>query len=656
MTMTGMNPTAKKRAAMLCAALAVQPAAVSEPIGGPAMQSPDPYGVCSHVTRWGYTYRDESCRWIAATGIRRLRADFDWSAVQPTPDASFNWERFDRAIESAERQGVQILPILYGFPSWAEPQLDHLDDWARFVEAFTARYGNRIPDIEIWNEENGWGGGSPDWYARILQTAYPAAKRGNTGVRVLFGGTAGTDLQFIEGVYRQGAAPFFDAMCVHPYEVLWNLEALLPEKLSSLRDLMARHGDGNKPVVVSELGWSTHEQAIDGDLLRAGLAVARPDLKSWRCVYAAAEAGPDGRPYASIARMIEEALPPGSTLEACLDGRLRERLAAGDVDAVIYPFSEEFPVDTFEEVFAFVRDGGTLVDFGGAPMWYCVRETGPGKFVRVGQDDTARRDRLRMGFEAFWTDDDIPQIVPVLPTEAAKAAGYSRPPAGESAHRFQTPAILRPGDEFIPLMIGRSKSGRELVGSSVTRLHGDLKGQIVIGGTKNGFNLAASEEEQADFLVRAIAICLAEGVEQFFWYEFRGDENDPHSNQSHFGLTHSNFTPKPAWGAYRNFILMRPVGSAQTTGQWRGDGLFFPQWTRPDGTKAGVLWKTGETEKRELRFAPGGADGQSAGIRFRDYTGRAIHPVRVSDGTYIVPVGEHPVFFEGGEFIFRQWQ
>ena len=656
MTMTGMNPTAKKRAAMLCAALAVQPAAVSEPIGGPAMQSPDPYGVCSHVTRWGYTYRDESCRWIAATGIRRLRADFDWSAVQPTPDASFNWERFDRAIESAERQGVQILPILYGFPSWAEPQLDHLDDWARFVEAFTARYGNRIPDIEIWNEENGWGGGSPDWYARILQTAYPAAKRGNTGVRVLFGGTAGTDLQFIEGFYRQGAAPFFDAMCVHPYEVLWNLEALLPEKLSSLRDLMARHGDGNKPVVVSELGWSTHEQAIDGDLLRAGLAVARPDLKSWRCVYAAAEAGPDGRPYASIARMIEEALPPGSTLEACLGGRLRERLAAGDVDAVIYPFSEEFPVDTFEEVFAFVRDGGTLVDFGGAPMWYCVRETGPGKFVRVGQDDTARRDRLRMGFEAFWTDDDIPQIVPVLPTEAAKAAGYSRPPAGESAHRFQTPAILRPGDEFIPLMIGRSKSGRELVGSSVTRLHGDLKGQIVIGGTKNGFNLAASEEEQADFLVRAIAICLAEGVEQFFWYEFRGDENDPHSNQSHFGLTHSNFTPKPAWGAYRNFILMRPVGSAQTTGQWRGDGLFFPQWTRPDGTKAGVLWKTGETEKRELRFAPGGADGQSAGIRFRDYTGRAIHPVRVSDGTYIVPVGEHPVFFEGGEFIFRQWQ
>lgn len=635
--------------AAFCSAMVFASALLS---AAPAAESP--YGVCSHVTRWGFSYRDESCRWIAATGIRHLRADFDWSAIQPAPDAPYNWERFDRAIESAERQGVQILPIVYAFPSWAQPSLDHLDDWARFVEAFTARYGDRIPDIEIWNEENG-GGGSPDWYAKILQAAYPAAKRGNPGVRVIFGGTAGTDLKFIEGVYRQGAAPFFDVMCVHPYEVLWNLEALLPEKLAALRDLMARHGDGNKPIVISELGWSTHEPSIDGDLLRAGLAAARPDLKSWRCVYAAVETGPDGRPYASTTRMIEAALPPGSTLEACLGARLRERLAAGDVDAVIYPFGEAFPVDTFEEVFAFVRDGGTLVDFGGAPMWYRIHETESGKFVNAGQDDSARRDRLRMGFEAFWTDDDIPMIVPVLPTEAAKAAGYSRPPAGESAHRFQTPANLLPGDEFIPLMTGHSKSGRELVGSSVTRLHGDLKGQIVIGGTKsNGFNLAASEEEQAAFLIRAVAICLAEGVEQFFWYEFRGDEKDPNSNQSHFGLTHSNFTPKPAWGAYRNFILMRPAGSVQTVGQWRGDGLFCPQWTRPDGTKAGVVWKTGETEKRELRFASGGAGGRSVNIRFRNYTGKEIHPVRVSDGAYIVPVGEYPVFFEGGEFIFRQ--
>ena len=78
---------------------------------------------------------------------------------------------------------------------------------------------------------------------------------------------------------------------------------------------------------------------------------------------------------------------------------------------------------------------------------------------------------------------------------------------------------------------------------------------------------------------------------------------------------------------------------------------FFPQWTRPDGTRAGLIWKTGATERIPLRFAVD-TDATSASklptITFRNYTGRIVAPARGADGAYLVPIGESPLFFEGG--------
>ena len=84
----------------------------------------------------------------------------------------------------------------------------------------------------------------------------------------------------------------------------------------------------------------------------------------------------------------------------------------------------------------------------------------------------------------------------------------------------------------------------------------------------------------------------------------------------------------------------------QTPGPWHDEKreFYFPQWTRPDGGRAGILWKTGEPERRKLRF-----DGDP--IRFRDYTGRTVKPVRVEPGTYLVPLSGDPIYFEGGKMV-----
>jgi hypothetical protein len=132
-------------------------------------------------------------------------------------------------------------------------------------------------------------------------------------------------------------------------------------------------------------------------------------------------------------------------------------------------------------------------------------------------------------------------------------------------------------------------------------------------------------------------------VEQFYWYNFRSREDDPQYSEHHFGLVHSNRTPKPALGAYSNFILARPPGSVQSPEPWHDEArkFFFPQWTRPDGTKAGILWTTGPAEKKVLKF-------DADPIVFRTFTGLKLAPARIAPGTYRVPVSGDPIFFEGG--------
>ena len=631
-----------------------------------------PYGVCAHLHRVKDSEeRAEECRRIASTGIRHVRFDFEWWRVQKAPGAPFDFSHYDAVVADAETAGLTPLPILFNLPKWAEPVWEHLDEWGAFVEAVVAHYGDRFPDIEIWNEENHrhfWNyEPSPENYCATLKTAYEAAMRVGSP-RVLFGGTAGVPLGFIEGVYKAGGAPYFDAMNIHPYSHPRQPEGHLDVKLEETRTLMAKYGDADKSLLITELGWPTHDASLIGaNVMCAGLKVACPERKTWRVVYGATGPGSEGGPPTEIEDAIVVALPPGSTCEACFGARLRERLAAGDVDAVVYPFDETFPTDTFEEVLAFVDAGGVLVDCGGMPMWLPMAEKAPGVFVggsnKTGRSSEDCRNVLGIDVTAWWIDPaHTNAYIKANPTDVALAAGFQGDPVGEDADRFQTPRLLGPNDEFIPLLVAKDAKGRDAIAASVIRRDGGRRGCVVVSGLRpRGAAGTNTENNQARYLVRAMAISFAEGVEQYFWYEFRGREIDPQYSEHHFGLTHQNFTPKPAFGAYMNFIKMRPEGSVQVPWPWHDEKseFFFPQWTKPDGTRAGVLWKTGKAEKRELRFdRDGGAEDTNDGNRttaspailFRDFTGRTMVPSRTSDGAYIVQVSDSPVFFEGGRF------
>jgi hypothetical protein len=70
------------------------------------------------------------------------------------------------------------------------------------------------------------------------------------------------EIDYLQRMYEAGAAPYFDALAVHTYGFTDPPEAApAPDKLNFrrfelLQAVMAKHGDANKPIYITESGWN----------------------------------------------------------------------------------------------------------------------------------------------------------------------------------------------------------------------------------------------------------------------------------------------------------------------------------------------------------------------------------------------------------------
>jgi hypothetical protein len=225
---------------------------------------------------------------MQALGTRWLRLDVTWSYIQMGGPTSYDWSLDDPPITGAIARGINVDGNLAYTPWWAQPpgvSDDHYPppnpaDFANFAAAAVRHYAPMgVHTWEIWNEPNNPAFWKPApnvaQYAAMLVQAYDAIKSVDPGATVL---TGGTDLEqttstsvsavdFLSGLYANGAGGHFDAVAHHPYTWpntpnngdLASAWSEMADASPSLRSVMNANGDANKQIWATEYGAPTNE-------------------------------------------------------------------------------------------------------------------------------------------------------------------------------------------------------------------------------------------------------------------------------------------------------------------------------------------------------------------------------------------------------------
>ena len=258
--------------------------------------------------------------------------------------------------------------------------------------------------------------------------------------------------------------------------------------------------------------------------------------------------------------------------------------------------------------------------------------------------------RLKIGLDSWWLPgSELPKgdkPMTVRATPEGIAAGVTHSPEGLECHHFFSAKALAPGDKMVPLLACTNPlNGKQAVAACVYLLDGEMKGRVVVSGIMAwpGTPFPVSERLQGVMFARAMGFAFAEGVEAFFWYSLRAHEIDRFYNEHHFGMVHANLVPKDGWLANKMFIVQRPAGSVNWGGEWRKDGLFFPQWKRPDGKTGGMIWTDRVSRVLALSF-------DADDIAFHDMWGKPT----VAHGTGCtcqLQVTGEPIYFTGARLL-----
>jgi hypothetical protein len=225
---------------------------------------------------------------VAAAGAGTFRIQVIWQFVEPSPGARA-YTDLDRLVAASASAGLTLLPDLYGTPSWlarnpSRPPIytaAQRSAWSSLLSDYAGRYGTNgsfwtdHPEIpkhpittwEIWNEPNlgGFFGGRPNArrYAELLKISAQGLRAGDPAAQLLTGGlfpihtirnTVGM-VRYLKAFFRvHGVSNYFDALGLHPY---WPTPRGVVHWVRVARRIMNRHGDGNKPIWITEFGWVT---------------------------------------------------------------------------------------------------------------------------------------------------------------------------------------------------------------------------------------------------------------------------------------------------------------------------------------------------------------------------------------------------------------
>lgn len=241
---------------------------------------------------------------LVNAGVQSYRFDLSWAALENSRKGAYAdagsseagylaWA--DSVIWECHQRGLQMIITVIETPRWAngadgsDPNRQKFipparaQDYGDIMAFLAKRYEMRNVIWEIWNEPNDSGHWQPSpnaaQYADMCKTAYTSIKSvaGNPNATVLGGSILWNDRNFLNGMYARwdatGGGTFFDGLAIHPYTLKnppdwlpsdeqrwWSFEAGLIDH----RARLDAHGDTDKGLWITEMGWSTLAADAEG--------------------------------------------------------------------------------------------------------------------------------------------------------------------------------------------------------------------------------------------------------------------------------------------------------------------------------------------------------------------------------------------------------
>jgi hypothetical protein len=246
--------------------------------------------------------------------VGTLRQLVLWPEIEPSADDEYDWSKLDALVAGAAKNGIEMLPFVYGTPQWAVGDCLGLDPiacqrippigskqskqaWQDFLHDLVSRYGPDgtfwsddsdefdppklpITEWQIWNEPSSptfyQPTPSPLGYAELVRISHDAITEVDPDAEIVLAGLFRTPQKgqgeeggpagFLSALYAvQGIREDFDAIALHPYAS--NLDQIVT-LFDQVRPVMRDAGDAGTPVWITELGWSSAPPEPNKPLLK----------------------------------------------------------------------------------------------------------------------------------------------------------------------------------------------------------------------------------------------------------------------------------------------------------------------------------------------------------------------------------------------------